>query len=158
MCILKQQIKAMNRENLSTRTEILLSSIERDSSAPHYTEATFQRKVATSNRRAMDLPLPISGKEANYLLQREWADVIENALLTERQLAVLCLRLEGHTFEDIGRIGGHTKQGAQNIFFQAAKKLVRAWMEYPYRSLAQVYKDEVRRGSSIRHRVPRKNT
>lgn len=141
----------MEREKLSTNADRLLASIERDPAAPHYTECSFRRKVDDSNRRAHFLPLPLGGKEADELVRSEWAAVIDAARLTQRQLEVLHLRLEGHTFEHIGRLGGHTKQGAQNIFFQAAKKLVRTWMDYPYRGLADVYRQEVRRGT--RHRA-----
>lgn len=136
----------MNWKEKSFTADKLLSTIERDPGAPHYREDSFRRKVEDSNRRALRLPLPLGGRESNYLLQKEWSDVVEAADLTERQLAILLLRLEGHTFESIGQQRGHSKQGAQNIFFQAAKKLVRAWMEYPYRGMSEVFREEVRRG------------
>ncbi len=141
----------MRRNALSLAADELLSRIERDPRAPHYSEDSFRRKVDASNRRASTIPLPMGGKEAQYLLQQEWAEVVEAADLTQRQLDVLAMRFAGYTFEAIGAKGGHTKQGAQNIFFQAAKKLARAWMNYPYRGLSQVFREEVRRGSR-RHR------
>lgn len=150
MCILVWSNKTMNRENLKRSADMLLARVERDPWAPHYRESTFKRKLYDSNRRALNLPLPSGGLESNILLQSEWADVIEAANLTDRQLTILGLRLEGYTFEQIGELGGHTKQGAQNIFFQGAKKLARAWMDYPYRGLASVYRDEVRRGAKSR--------
>ncbi|MBS1721939.1 MAG: hypothetical protein JSS66_02910 [Armatimonadetes bacterium] len=136
----------MRTKTLLREADVLLARVGRDPLAPHYSEDSFRRKIEESNRRALLLPLPYGGKEWNYLLQREWAEVIEAAQLTERQLQVLALRLEGLTFEEIGLRWGHSKQGAQNIFFQGAKKLVRAWMEYPYRGLASVFREEVRRG------------
>lgn len=136
----------MRQNELSLAADSLLSQAARDPSAPHYREHAFRRKLNNSNRKAQKLPLPAGAKEANYLLKEEWAEVIEDARLTPRQLTVLALRLQGQTFEQIGLAGGHTKQGAQNIFFQAAKKLVRAWMDYPYRGLNEVYREEVSRG------------
>lgn len=150
MCILFSQDN-MSTHSLTQASDQYLARVQRDPNSPHYGESSFKRKIENSNRRALNLPLPLGGKESNYLLQEEWADVIKAASLTERQLTVLMLRLEGNTFEHIGVLGGHSKQGAQNIFFQAAKKLVRAWMEYPYRGLDQVFREEVRRGVH-RHR------
>lgn len=149
MCILLNT-ETMQARQMSDAADALLALIDRDREAPHYGESSFRRKLQDSNRRARRLPAPTGGKEANYLLQEEWCEVIESAKLTTRQLEVLALRLEGHTFEQIGDLGGHTKQGAQNIFFQAAKKLVKAWMEYPYRGLHQVFREEVRRGGRPR--------
>lgn len=154
MCILSGN-KTMQSRIMSEAADALLSLVEKDPLVPHYGEQSFRRKIATSNRRSRALEAPLGGKEFVYLLQEEWADVIRDAGLTVRQLEVLALRLEGNTFEQIGTIGGHTKQGAQNIFFQAAKKLVRAWMDYPYRGLHQVYREEVRRGTRSRTSRPR---
>lgn len=139
--------KLMKRTDLARTADALLSQVERDASAPHYTENTFRRKVIDANRRAFGAPYPLGGKEWHYLLRQEWREVVERARLTDRQSEVLSLRLEGRTFEEIGVRYGHSKQGAQNIYFQAAKKLVRAWADYPYRGLHQVFRDEVRRGA-----------
>lgn len=149
MCILFSQ-NNMNSHTLARVADTLLSGRDKNPAAPHYTEDSFRRKIFESNRRAGSLPLPLGGKESNYLLQSEWADVIASANLTPRQLEVLALRLDGHTFEEIGSRRGATKQGAQNVFFQAAKKLARAWIEYPYRGLSQVFREEVRRGTRSR--------
>ena len=56
------------------------------------------------------------------------------------------MRLEGRTFEDIGRLRRHTKQAAQNIFVQALKKFARALAVYEYTGLAEVYQNEINRG------------
>lgn len=150
VCILAPETP-MSRFALGQAADELLSRIERDPRAPHYTELAFRRKVDTSNRRATSLPLPSCGKEWLEILREEWGEVIELANLTERQAEVLEMRFAGFTFEQIGAEGGHSKQGAQNIFFQGAKKLVRAWMEYPYRGLSQVYREETRRGARGGH-------
>lgn len=137
----------MRPYRLSQAADALLSRVERDPGAPHYSEDSFRRKVDESNRRTLLLPVPLGGKESLHLLQSEWSDVIDAAHLTRRQCEVLTMRFEGHTFEQIGQAHGHSKQGAQNIFFQAAKKLAKAWMDYPYRGLGHVFREEVRRGA-----------
>ncbi len=136
--------------DLSLLADAILAPLDRDPERPCYREDSFRRKLLEANRRAMGLPAPPSGREADALLESEWADIVAAADLTEVQTDVLSLRLAGFTFEEIGQRRGHTKQGAQNIFFQGAKKLARAWHGYPYRGLAQVYRDEVRRGNRVR--------
>lgn len=139
----------MNTRALTYAADRLLSQVERDPNAPHYVEDSFERKLYLANQRAHKVPIPANTKVCNFLLQNEWAEVIENARLTAKQAEVLNLRLSGYTFEEIGVEGGHTKQGSQRIFFQAAKKLIKAWMEYPYRGLADVYREEISRGRKM---------
>jgi len=79
--------------------------------------------------------------------RRELMDVARAANLTPRQAAVVRMRLAGHTFEEIGREGGHTRQGAQNIFLQAVKKIGRTSHVYPYTGLPEVFEHEISRGS-----------
>lgn len=145
MCILISS-KNMNPKTLSQVADRLLAKVERDRTAPHYGEDSFRRKVEESNKRAIKLPLPKGGREADYLIRNEWREVVASAGLTDKQLEIVAMRLEGRTFEEIGAFFGHSKQGAQNIFFQGAKKLAKAWMENPFRGLATVYREEVRRG------------
>lgn len=80
------------------------------------------------------------------LLEVECREIYTNAHLTPLQSKVLEMRLTGWTFEEIGRRRGHTKQGAQNIFVQALKKLARSLRVYPYRGLSEVYQGELQRG------------
>ena len=136
----------MKLPELSVFSDALLSQIPRDPSAPHYTEESFRRKLSNQQRRESNLALPVERQGALDLYRDEWADVTESAGLTDRQREVVRMRLSGHTFEQIGQAFGHSKQGAQNIFFQGAKKLARAWIEYPYRGLPAVYDEECRRG------------
>lgn len=136
----------MDKPPIAILADALLSCIERDADAPHYREDRFRRKLRNAHEREIRLPMPDVGHESRELLRHQWAEVTESANLTERQLEVVRLRLEGHTFEQIGALKGASKQGAQNVFFQAAKKLIKAWMEYPYRGLDLVYKSEVQRG------------
>jgi hypothetical protein len=129
----------------AAQAEEILKSIHRDPERPHYREDSFRRKLAAARGRERRLPVTIGCRESGHLVESEWSEVKRLAGLTPVQEEVVAMRLEGHTFEDIGRIRGHTKQGAQNVFFQAAKKLAKAWMEYPYRGLHEVYRSEVRR-------------
>lgn len=130
---------------LAAQAEELLRSISRDPSRPHYGEESFRKKLITARNRERRLPVTGECRGSDALVESEWAAVQRMACLTPVQEEVVAMRLEGHTFEHIGHVRGHTKQGAQNVFFQAAKKLIRAWMDYPYRGLHQVYREEIRR-------------
>jgi hypothetical protein len=133
---------------LEAEADDLLRALDRDPGRPHYSEDSFRRKLDASRRRDQRLPEPANCRESAALLESEWEAVRRLACLTHAQEEVVAMRLEGHTFEQIGEARGHSKQGAQNVFFQATKKLVRCWMEYSYRGLHQVYREEVRRRGS----------
>jgi DNA-binding NarL/FixJ family response regulator len=135
----------MDKPNVSLIADALLACIERDADAPHYREDRFRRKLQDAHERELRLPIPPCGAEAREILRHQWDEVTQAANLTERQLEVVRMRLDGYTFEQIGQLRGASKQGAQNVFFQAAKKLVKAWLEYPYRGLDDVYRGEVQR-------------
>ena len=136
----------MKMPEISLLADAMLSHVPREADAPHYTEGSFRRKLGNQHRRECALPLPIERQGALDLYRNEWAEVTESARLTDRQAEVVQMRLSGHTFEQIGQTFGHSKQGAQNIFLQAAKKLARAWVTNPYRGLPAVYDQECRRG------------
>jgi len=136
----------MSKDTLGYIADKLLATAERDSSAPGYTDNTFRRKLNLAHHRESRLPLPRTREGTAYLLQREWIEVTERARLTPKQILVMQLRLEGETFDSIGRKYGHTKQGAQRIYVQGAKKLARAWLTNPHRGLPAVYDQETRRG------------
>ena len=136
----------MKMPEVSLLADALLSQVPRDPASPHYTEESFRRKLCNQHRREGSLPLPMERQGALELYRNEWAEVTENACLTDRQAEVVQMRLNGHTFEQIGQEFNHSKQGAQNIFFQATKKLARAWVSNPYRGLPAVYDEECRRG------------
>lgn len=140
----------MFKETISLLADQLLASVERDRSAPAYRNNTFDRKLRLAEQREPRLPLPRAREGTAYLLQQEWIEVSESANLTPKQVAVMQLRLEGQTFEYIGRKYGHSKQGAQRIYVQGAKKIARAWMNNPYRGLPAVYDKEIHRGLTER--------
>lgn len=139
-------VAAMKRQDLGFVADALLTLCERDRDAPHYTERSFESKLLVARRREPRLAHLAMGRSAHPLLCSEVEAIIAEANLTDRQKTVCRLRMQGRTFEEIGRLGGHTKQGAQSIFSQAIKKLVRAQDVYPFRGLSEVYRDEVRRG------------
>lgn len=116
----------MTRENLSFVADALLALCEKDEHAPFYGDEAFRLKVLAGRRRDPKHAHLVMGRHGDTLLQAEWADVFRLAKLTVRQNDVVSQRLDGFTFEEIGRHGGHTKQGARQIFVQALKKLVRA--------------------------------
>ncbi|MCW5941634.1 MAG: hypothetical protein KIS66_05350 [Fimbriimonadaceae bacterium] len=136
----------MKRQDLAFVADALLTLCERDRDAPHYTERAFEGKLAVAHRREPRLAHLAMGRGGHPLLCSEIEAILVDAGLTDRQKTVFRLRAQGRTFEEIGRLGGHTKQGAQSIFSQAKKKLERAQDVYPYRGLSEVYHDEVRRG------------
>ncbi len=133
------------RDRLSVAADALLAAAARDPWAPHYLEESFRRKLEWARRRERALS-PDDPRET-YLSLSEWAEVIESACLTPVQALVLQLRFEGLTFAEIGAERRASKQAASRIFYLAAKKLARAWHEYPFRGLHEVYMSEIRRRS-----------
>lgn len=135
----------MPRDELSLLADSLLASCERDKSSPFYTEECFRLKMLASRRRdPMNAHLAMC-RPGDYLLEREVEEAIRLAGFTEKQLRVLTARLDGHSFEEIGRASGHTRQGAFSVFCQALKKLAHAFDVYPYAGLSEVYREQVRR-------------
>jgi hypothetical protein len=125
--------------------DALLALCEPEPSAPFYTEPRFELRLKTDQRRAPDLAARIP-PGPDLALDRECRAVIRHAKLTRRQWEVVHMRLAGITFEQIGQLGGHSKQGAQNIFVAALKKIRHAFAVYPYTGLSDVYRSETRRG------------
>jgi DNA-binding NarL/FixJ family response regulator len=74
--------------------------------------------------------------------------ILANAKLTCRQTEVVRLRLSGKTFEEIGSMSGCSKQAVLNVLQQASKKIRVAQDRYPYEGLAEIYREETRRGVS----------
>lgn len=128
----------------------LLAETPRDPSAPHYTEQRFDRKRREMLQRLPSLPMPEPHGVQRELLLAEWKEVIELAGINERQVELLSLRYDGWTFEEIGRAYGVSKQAIAAAFAKAGKRLFAAWSLYPYRGLAEVYAQEVRRRSKRR--------
>jgi len=136
----------MEASTLSQLADDLLRSLPRDPDSPCYPEGSFRRKLEEANRRESALSPRQTRLGALYLSRVEWADVTEAARLTRAQLQVVRMRLAGMTFEEIGGRRGVSKQGASRVWVQAAKKLARAWLDYPYRGLREAYEADCRRG------------
>ncbi|MBX7136048.1 MAG: hypothetical protein K1X67_25545 [Fimbriimonadaceae bacterium] len=138
-------------DEMGRLADSFLSLVERDRDAPYYTEPGFRRRLELDRRRQSKLAEPPPRVELSYLLRHEWSEMVQMANLTARQREVFAKRLSGWTFEEIGNASGRTRQGAQRVFSQAVRKLMVAWNEYPYRGLADVYRQEVsRRGGKLR--------
>jgi hypothetical protein len=136
----------MTKEDFEFVADALLALCEDERRRPFYSENTFRCKLRReAEKRSLVARLSERFPE-NDLLRSECMSVFERARLTPRQTEVLADRLEGWTFEEIGRKGGHSKQGAQSIFVQSLRKLTQAFRAYPYRGLSEVYRKEIRRG------------
>ena len=135
----------MKNEDVGLVADTLLAACERDPSRPFYTESNFRTKLRRAQAKIPILQRLVGGTQ-DELLRKEYRDVLANARLTDRQNQVLTMRLEGFSFEEIGLVRGHTKQGARNIFVQAIKKVWASFAVYPYTGLSDVYRHEVRRG------------
>ncbi len=135
----------MTNEQIAFVADSLLALCEKSPERPCYSDDVMRQKLKLAERREPVYGHLLMGRRDDPLLQDECRDVFEIAKLTERQSIVLHLRLEGYTFEEIGSRRGHSKQGAQNIFIQALKKLTHSFRVYPFRGLSDVYRWEVKR-------------
>lgn len=140
----------MTEQDLSFVADALLSLCDRSDDAPFYTEDIMRSKLKRAEIKDPKAGHCVLPRAESELFRRELNELFESAGLTERQYEVLLLRLDGWTFEEIGAKGGHSKQGAQNIFLQALKKLVRTFRVYRFRGLSDVYEQETHRGARYR--------
>lgn len=136
----------MTKEDLSFVADALLALCEKDRAAPFYSEEILDIKIRRGARRDRPLAELLLRRDDEGLLANEWRGVLRLADLTDNQREVFTGRLEGLTFEELGRRRRTTKQGAQRVFVQALKKLMRAWSVHPYQGLSDVYREETRRG------------
>ncbi len=136
----------MNRRELLQQADQILRRIERIDACPHYVEDSFRRKMMLALNRERKLRPAQEDKSHVYLLEMEWERVFCQARLTQRQIDVVRARLAGQTFEEAGQRQGCSKQAILNILKQAVKKIEAVSSVYPYTGLAEVYREEVRRG------------
>jgi hypothetical protein len=136
----------LSPDDLSFVADALLALCERGSERPWYSEEGMRVKLKLAERREPQFGHLVRQTDGDPLLSRECHDVFCRAGLTRRQSVVLLQRLEGWTFEEIGRAVGGSKQGAQHVFVQAVKKIARACRVYPFKGLSEVYRWETRRG------------
>jgi DNA-binding NarL/FixJ family response regulator len=126
--------------------EALLEMCEQERSAPFYTDRLYARLTRRRSEREVPYGALLRRFGHDSLLASECEEVYHMAKLTPRQSEVLSMRLEGYSFEEIGRHRRHTKQGAQRIFVQALKKIAHSFRVYPYAGLSDVYERETHRG------------
>lgn len=136
----------MTNQDFAFVADALLALCEREREAPFYSNEEFRLKELVASRRDRFAGHLGLAEESDFLFQEECRAVFDNAKLTERQAEVLTQRLEGCTFEQIGKESGHSKQNAQSVFILAIKKLSRSFHVYRYRGLSEVYRGETQRG------------
>jgi hypothetical protein len=136
----------MNQEDLKFVAEALMAMCEGEAKTRPLDEKTLDRKLKESRMRDPVWALAQLKAPGDHLFESECREIVSKAALTDRQEAVLSLRVAGIPFEDIGNRFGGTKQGARVVFIQALKKITRACRVYPYRGLSEVYRWETRRG------------
>jgi DNA-binding NarL/FixJ family response regulator len=133
---------------LSLLADQYLKSIPRDPEMPHYTEDGFRCKLRQAHKRERTTVLPRRPESQLYLIRKEWIYILAHSKLTCRQIEVVRLRLSGKTFEEIGSMSGCSKQAVLNVLQQASKKIRATQDRYPYEGLAEIYREETRRGVS----------
>lgn len=133
---------------LARLSDQYLKAIPRDPEMPHYTEDGFRCKLRQAHKRERTTVLPRRPESQLYLIRKEWMYILQNSRLTCRQIEVVRLRLAGKTFEEIGAMSGCTKQAVLNVLQQASKKIRATQDQYPYEGLAEIYREETRRGVS----------
>lgn len=133
--------------------DLMLGQCDRDPEAPHYTESTFRRKLIEAKKRDARLPSRQVDPSDEYLVRREWTEIVRDANLTQSQFAVFELRAQGWTFEEIGLSRGHSKQGAQSIFVQALKKVLLSRERLEFVGIAEIYREETRRRGNPHRRM-----
>ncbi|MDX2064694.1 MAG: hypothetical protein SFX74_03020 [Fimbriimonadaceae bacterium] len=136
----------MEKIDLRFVAESLLALCEGESKLNFYSDAALERKLLQSRHTDPVWALAQLRHPGDALFEAECREIVSRARLTERQRDVLCLRVVGVSFDQIGRRFGATRQGAQHVFVQALRKISRACRVYPYRGLADVYRFETRRG------------
>lgn len=136
----------MTREDLAFAADALLDLCAEDARAPYYKEEYLRVKMERESAREPLYEQLVPRTGASEILRRECAALISRAGLTERQMRILGLKLDGRTFGEIATRLGTSRQGAQQVFSQGIKKIARAWRVYPYAGLSDVYRREARRG------------
>lgn len=126
--------------------DALLGQCPKDKSAPHYTETGFKLKLISAHRREAYLPTPRREPALEYLFRREWQGLMRAARLTYRQREVMRNRLNGWTFQEIGDVGGHSKQSSEQVYRAAIKKIARVLGVYRFSGLCETYRIETSRG------------
>jgi hypothetical protein len=107
----------MKKEHIGFVADALFALFD-TSDGPKRPVPTFPLQEATDHQLYQAVLLV---KRHDPLLATECSEIYDTAQLTAHQSRVLEMRLNGWTFEEIGRRRGHTKQAAQRIFFRHSR-------------------------------------
>jgi hypothetical protein len=138
----------MHQVDLAFVAEALLEMCATERKPLFYTEYRYKKKLRREQRREPVYEIILRQHGHDPLLESECRGVYGSAGLTARQLFVVEMRVAGHTFDEIGKALGNTKQATQHIFVLALKKIANAFHVYPYTGMSDVYRSETRRGRS----------
>ena len=140
----------MDSVDFSFVADALLALCGESQGAPFLLNDHFEIKAKADRRTDWFLEMANVRRPSDVLFQEECRAIVRKAELTNNQAEVLDLRLNGLSFDQIGRRRGKTRQAVMKIFLQAIKKIGRVIRVYPYAGLSDVYRYEVRRGSRNR--------
>jgi len=137
----------MTSEDLNFVADALLAICQSDQDRPCYTDEKLKEK----DRQRPDLDtlwrrIAIC-RPHDPLLQRECAEIVSMAQLTERQATILQCKLDGASFEAISQRERCTRQSVRAGFIAALRKLRRAMDGYAFLGISDVYHQQTRRGS-----------
>ena len=143
---MKGQDRFLDVEMLS---DLLLRLAGRDVSYPAYPESRTAKREQVDARWASWLhPLHHHPQvDAVGLLRRhEISLMLQVTPLTSRQREAVELFLQGHTFEEIGKHCGISKQAAHKLFLRACEAIRQSWTKHPLYGLTRTYSE-----STLRH-------
>lgn len=136
----------MNTYDLRFVADALLAIVGQDSDCPYELDSFVRKHVLTGQTTHAFMRMASARRPGDEMLEDECREIFDRAGLTKNQAEVLDLRLLGISFEHIGQLKGHTRQGAMQVFLHAIKKIGRVMRVYPYVGLSDVYRSEMRRG------------
>jgi len=133
------------KEDLRFVAEALLAMCAEERENPFTDDLELDRRAASARKREHLWTALASRRRNDPLLEAECRDVVAHANLTEHQANTFAMRIDGFSFEEIGRWHGTSRQSAQRTFVGALKRITRAWRAYRYRGISDVYRMEVAR-------------
>ena len=133
------------KEDLRFVAEALLAMCAEDRECPVTDDFELDRRAAAARKREHLWTALVSRRRNDPLLEAECRDVFSRAKLTDLQAHTFAMRLDGFSFEEIGRWNGTSRQSAQRTFVGALRRIGKAWRSYRYRGISEVYRWEVAR-------------
>ena len=133
------------KEDLRFVAEALLAMCVEEREQPFSDDMELDRRAAAARKREHLWTALASRRRNDPLLEAECRDVFRRAKLTDHQANTFAMRIDGFSFEEIGKWNGTSKQSAQRTFVGALKRITKAWRAYSYRGMSDVYRTEVAR-------------